>query len=345
MEVRSPRKETKPDSPEAHGEAGGARNLGDLKAPASESPNIYVLNAFSLIGTAVVAAGWWRVGVDVGIVAVGQSNGVGIRCLIKVRWVPRRRRRCLAYPHSSLDSSQFGSSAACNHPPSFQVHAVPLPLRYRDNAATFCAAVDGRRRTFRLLPKPPTSSTSNFSSSKALTICLKWCTRKAFHFTSVNSIKIPVSYTSTSSIPPIPPAAAAAVAGIPTSAPASPSRAVPMLYPVTVLFARYPSSSPLPSSAPPPSSLLANNGSSVPNVDRGLKSGSRGCDGAESSDDGGGSNDGGGGSDGGGGGSDGGGGGSDGGSVESDDDGTGRDADEGGATAGMVGIRRQWWTW
>ncbi|KAK6975080.1 hypothetical protein R3P38DRAFT_3238221 [Favolaschia claudopus] len=132
-----------------------------LKAPASESPNNYVLNAFSLIGTSVVAAGWWRVGVDVGttIVAVGQSNGVGVRCLIKVR---RRCRtdvdvasRVHIPPWIPLNSAHLRPR---NHPPSFQVHAVPLPL-VTANAPTFCAAVDGRRRlavveTFSSQPPP-----------------------------------------------------------------------------------------------------------------------------------------------------------------------------------------------
>ncbi|KAK6988481.1 hypothetical protein R3P38DRAFT_3443843 [Favolaschia claudopus] len=126
-----------------------------LKAPASESPNIYVFNAFSPIGTAVVAAGWWRVGVDVGIVAVGQSNGVGVRCLIKVRWVPRRRRRCLAYPHFSLDSSQFGSSAGLQSPtilPSAcSTASASLPRQCGD-------ILRRRRRSPSNFPPPPKAS-------------------------------------------------------------------------------------------------------------------------------------------------------------------------------------------
>ncbi|KAK6993025.1 hypothetical protein R3P38DRAFT_3372113 [Favolaschia claudopus] len=132
----------------------------NLRPPTSESPNIYVLSAFSLIGSAVVKAGWWRVGVDVGIV-VGSIQWR--RCSVfKPKFDGRRAdvaSTVLANLHSSLDSSQIAHLRPCNHPPSFQVHVVPLLLRYRDNAATFCAAVDGgRRRTFRLLPKPPISS-------------------------------------------------------------------------------------------------------------------------------------------------------------------------------------------
>ncbi|KAK7022359.1 hypothetical protein R3P38DRAFT_3539319 [Favolaschia claudopus] len=153
--------------------------------------------------------------------------------------------------------------------------AVPLPLRYRDNAATFCAAVDGRRRrTFRLLPKPPISSTSNFSSSKAPTISLKWCTRRAFYFISLNSIKISVSYTSTSSIPPIP-TAAVAVAGIRTSAPASPSQSVPVLYPVQaghVSFARYPQVFSIAVVSTAAVVTNGNDGSGASTVDGGLQS-------------------------------------------------------------------------